>query len=89
MCARGGFPFGRITEEGHLGEDNKRHIVCLLTYSGTMSSLLSDLEEPMVLAKWNAHCTLHIMDKISDDLNVEMNYTTTGEHVPSCCQEIV
>jgi hypothetical protein len=24
----------------------------------------------------------HIMDKVSDDLNVEMNYTTTGDHVP-------
>jgi hypothetical protein len=24
----------------------------------------------------------HMMDKVSDDLEVEMNYTTTGEHVP-------
>jgi hypothetical protein len=33
----------------------------------------------------SVHCDQefkHIMDKISDDLNVEMNYTTTGEHVP-------
>jgi hypothetical protein len=31
------------------------------------------------------HCNQefkHLMDKVSDDLDVEMNYTMTGEHVP-------
>jgi hypothetical protein len=35
------------------------------------------------------HCNQefkHLMDKISDDLDVEMNYTTTGKHVPEAEQ---
>jgi hypothetical protein len=41
---------------GKVGEVNKRPIVCLLTYSGSMLSTLSNSEEPMVSAEWNAHC---------------------------------